>query len=205
MKILSISTDRKIFEEGSAVFDRSLGYSSKVEELHIVVFTLKRENLTEKKIGNLYLYPTNSGTEWLYVWNALRLSKKIIKQNNLKKQTVISTQDPFQCGFVGVCLKRKFHLPLQVQIHTDFLGPYFSKSFFNKVRRVIASFVIPRADGLRIVSGVIKDSISKAYPKLKVSIDVLPIFFDIEKMTNNSDLLTRSVSKGFELTILMAS
>ncbi len=203
MKVLSIGTDRKLFEEGSAVLERALGYASKVEELHMLVFTLKKERLSTKKINNLYLYPTNSLSQWLYVLDALKLSKKVIVENKLSSGSVISTQDPFQTGFVGVCLKHRFNLPLQVQIHTDFLNPYFSKSFFNKIRRTIASFVIPRADGLRVVSEIIKSSLKKSFPNLKINIDVLPIFFDID------DLLTRSVSRldftQFRFIVFMAS
>jgi len=199
-----------MFEEGSAVLKRNLGYASKSEEFHIVVFTLKKENLLPKKINNLYLYPTNSTTEWLYVWDALRLSKRIIIENKLLSGSVISTQDPFQTGFVGMILSKKFHLPLQIQIHTDFLSSYFFKSFFNKIRVRIASFVIPRADSLRVVSEVIKQSINKKYPKLKISIDVLPIFFDIEKISMNNNFSTLGVEKleifsRFKFIIFMAS
>src|SRR3989344_942637 len=207
MKVISIGTDRKVFEEESQVFGRNVEYASKMDELHIVVFTLKREGLTAKKIGNLYLYPTNSFSEWLYVWDALRLSKNLISQRGLLKNTVISTQDPFQCGFVGVKLAKRFHLPLQVQVHTDFLSPYFSKSFFNKVRKIIASYVIPRASSLRVVGDMIKNSIEKKFSNLKIPINVLPIFFNVEKMAH---LSTSQVDKSLnfpqlKFTVLMAS
>ena len=70
MKVLSIGTDRKVFDKNSQVFERVLGYASKMEESHILVFTLKKEGLLKQKINNLYLHPTNSFSQWFYVWDA---------------------------------------------------------------------------------------------------------------------------------------
>ena len=60
MKVLSIGTDRKLFEKESAVLERSMDYTSKLEEFHIIVFSLKKHNLSQKDEGNLHIYPTNS-------------------------------------------------------------------------------------------------------------------------------------------------
>jgi len=206
MKVLSIGTDRKVFDKNSQVFERVLGYASKMEESHILVFTLKKEGLLKQKINNLYLHPTNSFSQWFYVWDAYWLGKKIILDYGLVNQTVISTQDPFQTGFVGVYLSKKFNLPLQLQIHTDFLSNHFSKSFFNLIRRIIAYFVIPSAQGIRVVSQVIKDSLEKQYNDLRVTIEILPVFVDIEKIINTKPSIDIKIKfPQFKFVILMAS
>ena len=207
MKVLSISTDRKIFAEGSSVFSRTKLYASKVSEMHIVVFTLQKEKHTYKQIGNLHIYPTNSLTQWLYVASALRLGKKIIKEHSLVKgESVISTQDPFQTGFVGARLSGKFSLPLQVQIHTDFLSRYYSRSFFNNIRNIIAHYVIPKAKGIRVVSETISNSLIREFPHLKTVPSLLPVFVDIEKII--SEAPKRDIKKDFpkfKFIIFMAS
>ena len=44
MKILSIGSDKKLFDENSEVRRRIIEYGQLVDELHIVVFTNKKLN-----------------------------------------------------------------------------------------------------------------------------------------------------------------
>jgi glycosyltransferase involved in cell wall biosynthesis len=207
MKVLLIGTDRKLFDENSGVFSRTSEYAKKVEELHVLIFTLKNEGHKFKKIGNLYLHPTNSLTKWFYVFNGKSLGSKITLDNKfIKDDSVISSQDPFQTGLVGLYLKSKFNFPFQVQIHTDFLSPHFRTSFLNKIRVRMSKKVIPRADGIRVVSSVVADSLKKEFPKLSIKPSVLPVFVDIRKILETP--ITRDLEKDFpqfKFTIFMAS
>ncbi len=185
MRVLSIGTDRKLFEDGSAVRARMVEYASLFEELHVVVFTRKLQNFkTFKLTTNSWVYPTNSWSRWLYIFDAIRLGKLIVKgQRSMVNGWVISAQDPFECGLAAARIARRFKLPLHVQIHTDFLSPYFiSLSLLNRLRVFIASSVLPRANAIRVVSQRIKDSLlqTKNY-KLKTVPTVLPIFTELEK------------------------
>lgn len=191
MKVLSISTDRKIFENDSPVQKRIVEYGNMVDELNIIVFNLKNSKLqipNYKQIQNLkfqipntnvWLYPTNSKNKLFYIIDAIRIGKKIIK-----KDWIITTQDPFETGLAGWFISRKFKNKLQFQIHTDFLSKYFKKeSFLNKIRVVVAKFLLPKADGIRVVSERIKQSLLTTHYKLP-TISVLPIFVDIKKIEN---------------------
>lgn len=181
--------DRKLFEEGSAVLTRSLEYASKMEELHIIVFSLKKHGLQIKKVNNLSIYPTNSSNRISFLFDAYRLGKKIIKKNNFELgKSVITVQD--YMGVIGYALSKKFKFPLQLQIHTDLFSLYFKNSlfgFFNFwysgwVHVPLTKFLIPRVSGLRVVSEVIADSIKDKFPHLKIKPDILPVFVDIEKI-----------------------
>lgn len=203
MKVLSIGTDRKLFEEGSGVFLRAMEYASKFKETHIVVFSLKSHGLKNAKKDNLYIYPTNSNSRWLYVIDAFKLARKItIHEGFGPKSTVVTCQDPFESGLVGYFLKKKFHLPLQLQVHTDFLSTYFSNDYLNKIRVLIAKFIIPSSDGIRVVSSSVSESIKKYFPGLKAKITVLPIFVDIEKIINRE---VGFDSRGSEISVVMVS
>ena len=82
MKVLSIGTDRKIFEKNSAVAARSVSYGTLIESLHIVVFTLKSQKFEKFSLSaNVTVYPTNSFSRWFFVSDAISLGKKIIKEN----------------------------------------------------------------------------------------------------------------------------
>lgn len=205
MKVLSIGTDRKLFTEDSSVLERSKSYASKTEEYHVIVFTLKSEEHKFLKIGNLYIHPTNSLSQWFYVLDGYRLSKKIFKDFSFKRENaVVSTQDPFQTGFVGMCISERYKIPLQVQIHTDYLSPYFSESFFNIIRGFIASIVIPNADGIRVVSSIIADSLKTRFKRLKARVDILPVFVEIENFMN-ANSVDGEKADLFDFTVLMAS
>src|SRR4051812_23232359 len=114
MKVLSIGMDKKLFVDGSDVLSRSIGYAEKMEELHIVVFALEKAGYVEKKIGNLFIYPTNSKSRFKYISDAKKIGQKIIQKNS--GDWIITTQDPFETGLVGYKLKKKLNLPLQIQI-----------------------------------------------------------------------------------------
>ncbi|KND46687.1 MAG: glycogen(starch) synthase [Parcubacteria bacterium C7867-006] len=205
MKVLSIGTDRKLFEDSSTVLSRMISYASKVEEMHIIVFTKK--GFREKNIGNLHIHPTNSVNPLYYIFDAIKIGEEIIKNNNLSlTNSVLSTQDPFETGVVGYFLHKRHFLPFQVQVHTDFLSSHFKIGFINKIRVFIARFVIQKAQGIRVVSDVIKESVKNKFPKLSVNIEVLPIFVDIQNIVNFvPNESAKKVFSNFKFTIFMAS
>src|SRR3990167_2203685 len=142
LKILMIGSDRKLFDEGSAVSQRIKEYGNLVVELHIIVFAtrkhlrlLKIENSKLKISNNVWVYPTNSFSRWFYLRDAVTLSKKIVYENKfIRGKSVITTQDPFECGWTGLKIKKWWRLPLEVQLHTDPFSPYFT-GFQNRVRQ----------------------------------------------------------------------
>ena len=178
MKVIMIGSDRKLFAEGSAVRSRILEYGSLSEELHVIVFSQKNLGLKDVKIAdNVWLYPTNSKNRFRYMSDAVRLGNKI------KGADIVTTQDPFEAGYVGWKMSRRGGPKLHVQIHTDFFSPFFVKgSFLNKIRVRIARFIIPRAECVRVVSKKIADSIQFHNIKIKNNPYILPIFVDIKKI-----------------------
>ena len=78
MKILMLSTDRKIFDKNSSVRERMIEYGKIVEELHILIFT--RGGQKEIKLSdNVYAYPTNTPLKLAYFPRAYKLGKRILK------------------------------------------------------------------------------------------------------------------------------
>jgi len=202
MKVLSIGSDRNLFNENSSVRQRVIEYGSLVDELHIVVFSKKILGLSEKKIAdNVWLHPTNSVSKLLYIANAIKIGKKI---SNID---LVTAQDPFETGIAGWRLARAAGARLQLQIHTDFLSPYFiNESFLNKTRIKIAKFLLPKADSIRVVSKRIVNSLETAGLRLKTEPQVLPIFVDVESIrTKIASVNIHSLYKQFDTIILMVS
>jgi len=212
-----ISNDANILADPYAVQPRMIAYGALVDELHIVVLveqkiqdTSNKEQTNSKfKIQNtnVTIYPTHSKNKWMYVFNAIRIGKDIVQNASFTKSTaIITTQDPFETGIVGRQLSRKFNIPLHVQVHADFLSPYFIRSFLSRVRLRIAPFVLRSASAVRVVSKRIRDSLTKTYRISASRISVLPIFVDartIEQMPVNTSL--KDAFPQFQNIILMVS
>jgi len=153
LKVLMISSDRNILVPRSAVSERMKEYGTLVKELHIIVFatkkharSLKIENSKLKISDNVWVYPTNSLSRWLYPLDAIRIGKNI-------KASLITTQDPFESGWAGLKLKKILKIPLEVQLHTDPYSRHFS-GFLNWIRRLIMRNVMREADSIRDVANL---------------------------------------------------
>lgn len=180
MKVLMISSDRKILLPDSDVSGRMIEYGKLVEELHIVLLSDKTHELREKQIsGNVWVYPTNSSGTISRPTDAARIGKRIVFEKKfIRGKSVITTQDPFECGWAGLKIKRKWRIALEVQLHTDPFSSEF-KGFKNSIRKLFMNRILSNADTVRVVSAELKSKISKI---TKAEIRVLPIYFDQKKI-----------------------
>ncbi|HEY4478314.1 MAG TPA: glycosyltransferase [Candidatus Paceibacterota bacterium] len=211
MKLLMISTDRKIFDKGSAVAQRQIEYAKKYEEVHIIVFTKKSNKLCkycgkscnncgkdcgqtvncgqycEKAVENLFIYPTNSSSRFSYIFNALALGRFIAEKRSISH---ITCQDPFETGLIGVLIKNRYRVKstgiapeLELQIHTDIGSSYFQHfNFLNRIRTLISKYTLTRANTVRVVSQRIKDYVKKYIDESKI--EIRPIEVNIDKIKN---------------------
>src|SRR6185503_8011999 len=105
---------------------------------------------------NVWIYPTNSVSRWSYINDANRLGREIVFKNKfVRGQALITAQDPFESGLVAYKVKKRWRLPLEIQLHTDPFSPYF-KDFLNIIRKFIARKVLRNADTVRVVSEELK-------------------------------------------------
>ena len=216
MKAIFVGTDRKIFEEDSVIRQRMVEYARFFDELHLVVFSNRKSQILNSKsetpnkiklyVGqvnskiqiskNIWVYPTNSRNRFFYITDAFFIIKKLIK--NSRNDVIISCQDPFETGIVGVFSKLFFNLPLHIQIHTDLEHKYFRElSLLNQIRSMMAEFVLRYADRVRVVSERIKKSISP----FNLNIDVLPIKVEIQLLSSEGHSFGREANSLNILTI----
>jgi len=176
MHVLSISTDRNVFDDSSAVQARALEYAKALGSVDTIVFSRLNQNCQKEKIvDKLSLYATRSRSRWLYIVDAIKIAK------TLTKPDVVTTQDPFESGLAGFFIANHFKVPLHVQVHTDLFSPEFAKhSWLNRARLVIARIILKKAQRVRVVSERIKELIEDRNIT-KSTITVLPIFVDVEK------------------------
>ncbi len=179
LKILMISSDRKVLEPESAVTARMKGYGALVGELHIVLLSDASHGLKEAQIEkNVWVYPTNSFSKIFRPLDASRMGKRLVAEKHFVRGASLITAQDVECGWAGLAVKKKWRLPLEAQVHTDILSPHFS-GFQNKVRKFFTRRILREADAVRVVSEELKDRLA---PFTKARISVLPIAVDREKI-----------------------
>ena len=179
LKVLMLSSDRNILLPGSLVAERMRDYGNLVEALHIVLLCDRSHSLKETVLAsNVFVYPTNSLASIFRPLDAARLGKKLILEKKFVRGKSVITADSIECGWAGVRIKRKWRLPLEVQLHTDPFSPYFS-GFQNAVRKFFAGSVLRNADRVRVVSEALKAQVSRI---TQAEVEVLPIYVDKQKI-----------------------
>ena len=198
MRVLSISLDKKILDKNSKTFKRQKEYADLIDEYCIVVFGPKKEIRNE----TLFIYGSGGNSKISRFFKAYKKAKQILENKDLRNW-LITTQDPFFTGLLGYLLKGKFYIKLHVQIHG------FEK-FFG-LRKLIAKFIISRADGFRVVSKRLKKRLIDEFGIKENKITVVYIFTPtninlnikyaekLQKIT--SSYLTKKVEKFIFLTV----
>ncbi|MBI2045855.1 MAG: glycosyltransferase family 4 protein [Parcubacteria group bacterium] len=206
MRVLMLSTDSKIFEKDSAVRARMIEYGRLCEELHIIIFRARIKNQESRiKISdNVFIYSTNSLSRWLYIFDAYKIAKRINHDSLfMTHDFLVTCQNPFETGFAGWRVSRALGARLELQVHTDFMSHYFAaENIKNKIRVMVAKFLLPKADCVRVVSERIKKSISGF---TNAPIAVLPIFTDVQKFKNADGSRVRAEFPQFEKIVLVVS
>lgn len=214
MRVIVVGSERNLFKEGSAARERILGYGALFEELHIIVFTGRGSEFKQQKIAdNVFVYPTRSWSRFFYVSGAKKIARRLrnsfLKHPLPDTRIVVSAQDPFESGLVAKQIAPLFGARLHLQIHTDFLSPYFSSSILNRTRVAIAKKILPLADSVRVVSKSIEQGLIESGLVSREKIKVLPIYVDVSTFDEHvvieptSDL--RKKFPEFKFIALMAS
>lgn len=178
-KALFISNDPSLFIEGSATRTRMQAYAREIGELHILARHRKNVEFAD---GALTLHGVRMGKILSPLALASR-AKKLIRTHGIE---VVSAQDPFEHGWAALKAARGTAARLHIQVHTDFLSPWFVREgntrsarvrmpFLNKVRRRIAERVLPEVSGIRAVSKRVKDSLITRYGDRIPEPSVIPI------------------------------
>lgn len=181
MIVISIGTERKLFTQ-NPTRDRILTMGNCFEQYHIVTLALKKDGFHQEIIGNAIIYPTNSSSKIWYIWDAIKVTYRIAKKLSVaeKQKTIITAQDPFECGFVGWVVAKMQNIKLHIQIHTDIFSPFFKNTWMQYIRMMIAPLIIRDADAIRCDSKRILDVIVNKKMN-HAPIDVLPIYIATEK------------------------
>jgi glycosyltransferase involved in cell wall biosynthesis len=214
MRVIVVGSERGLFDPESSARSRIASYGPLFEETHIIVFTGRGKMFVETKIAeNVFVHPTRSWTRFLYIHDAQKVARRL--QTDFSKRpakdgkTVVSAQDPFEAGLTASKIARILSAGLHLQVHTDFLSPYFATSLLNRWRVGVARKLIPTAQRIRVVSESLKRRISSTLSIPGERIDVLPVFVDTTRFDTGDSVheerSNREHFSQFKFVILMAS
>ncbi len=175
--VLTVGTELAVLSPDSPVRKRIFSYGKYFKTMHIVLMSgITGQGSVHE--DNVTVYPTNSPNKVQRFLDALQIGKAITGVD------IVSSQDPFETGFIAWLIARHHKAPLHVQLHTDFLAPeYASHSIINRIRVLIAGFIIHRASRVRVVSKEVGESITARYGT-KIPVSVIPIYTDLERFRN---------------------
>lgn len=174
MKALFISNDRSIPDVGSATRARMQAYAEEIGEMHVLLRGKEARTTTD---GAITIHEVRI-SRLLVPFMLQRHARILIEKYALE---IVSAQDPFEHGWVAMRIgKKNPNVKVHIQVHTDFLSPWFTygysrASVLNRVRTIMADIVLPRANGIRVVSERVKRSLIARYGSRIPDVVVIPI------------------------------
>lgn len=202
------SSDGNILRQDSAVARRMIAYGQEYDSLDIILLNTRADAQKDFSLGDkVNVFCTSSFAKPLSPVKAFFLAAKLIFKGNYKiDETLIITQDPFEIGLSGYMVHLFTKIPLELQLHTDVLSPYFaSHTLKNRVRTYIARFLIPQANRVRVVSNKIKQGLISELKIPAEKIEVRPVQVALGEAISSLGVNVREKYPGFDRYILMVS
>jgi 1,2-diacylglycerol 3-alpha-glucosyltransferase len=169
LRILTFSTDKSILKESSRAHKRCIEYGELVEKYNVLLASDSAKQIVKTNavtIQAIFCHNLSSVLKRIVViFKFYAEAKKIIKD---EKINIISSQDPFEYGFLAYVLSKKFKIGLHIQNHGDFFSNNYWKSenLLHFFRYYLGIFVMKKANSIRVVSKRIKKTLIE---KLKIN------------------------------------
>ncbi len=198
MKIISLGSDRNLFIEGSQVRERIAQLGGTFDKYLIIVHTLKsRDGKLAPVVLNATtsVIPTNSKNRLFMLWDMFLLAKENIND----PRWVITTQDPFWVGILGLILSKIKNIKFVAQVHTDIFSTYFKKMY--RMQYFCAYLVCRHATRVRVVRRSIADNVYQRFGVQKDRIIVLPVFIP----PTNPDLFQSNSVYSHDVNVLICA
>jgi glycosyltransferase involved in cell wall biosynthesis len=173
MKILSISLDNQVLERDSAVQKRILEYGNLVDKYTLIVLANKVTTLDlSEKIRIISIDAKNKALGFI------KLKFVVWKTLKKEKYDLITVQDVYFVGFLALWMARIYKIGLEIQVHG------FEK--FRGIRKLIAEYVLKRADAIRVVSQRLKKQLIKEFKVEENKIVVIPVYVGVKMVETQS-------------------
>ncbi|MFQ5560415.1 MAG: glycosyltransferase family 4 protein [Nitrospinota bacterium] len=185
MNVLVIGKDSTVFNTGPSVFGdtrKRQMYHAKVlreragEKSSFRLICYSNSDVTIKEdflADGLTLYPTRSAHRATFLWGTIKVLPRVLRG---WKPDLITTQCPWEEGTLAFILSKVLKTSFLPQVHFDLFSESWKKEhWLNSFRRKVASFLICRSDGVRVVSKKVKKDIIEKLGVAPEKIFVVPV------------------------------
>jgi glycosyltransferase involved in cell wall biosynthesis len=166
LKVISIGLDPTI-----ALVDPSVGsrgdsrrrqeeYAELTAGYTAIVKTPRDPRYQPYRWGNGHaILPTQSPGAGRFPWDAFQLAARVCRERGAD---LVMTQDPFSTGLAGYWLKKRFGVPLCIQVHNDMIGCdwWMRESRANRLMEPLGAWLVRRADTVQVVSQTIRSRLA---------------------------------------------
>ena len=143
MKVLVLGLDQTILKKTSLSFQRAEIYKKVLDKYFVLVPAASTEQVVISE--GLQFFGFGGFLKIMKLVKIFFGAKKILQE---EKFDVISTQDVYFLGFVGLILARLFSIGLEIQVHG------WEKKGWGRLS--LARFILKRANAIRVVSQRLK-------------------------------------------------
>lgn len=185
MFVVNLALDPKALDPESVVAFRNRAYGRLTEHYSIVVPSTS--TMTVHLSDKTTVYGVGGMHKIVQLFRMYRTASTLIKAG---KCDVITAQDMYFLGLLGLFLSRRHHLGLEVQV----LG--IEK--LTPLRKRIAVFVLKRASTVRALSDRLKDRLVTEFNVDAHTITVVTIYVDVNKLGLDVRTLSESDAVLFE-------
>jgi len=168
MRVLNLSLDQKILDKESRVSQRVSEYGVLVDRYDVIVPSFKDVSVALR--SNVNVCGVSARAKLV---QALRMWKKARQCMKEVGYDVVTCQDPFFLGLIGVRLSKKYQAGLEVQVHG------FGKQ--GVIRNFLMKYTLKEARSVRVVSQRAKKLLITTYQVQEHKIVVVPIYVDVER------------------------
>lgn len=175
MKILNFSLDQSLFNPHSIAARRLADYGQMAQRY--VLLVPNRYDLRHELGQGVEVIGVGGWCKeviWFRTWFK---AKKILLHD---KFDVISVQDVYFLALIAWRVARKYRLPFEIQVHG------FER--FRGLRQRLARFLLPRADGVRVVSQRLKKILVEDFKVAPEKISVVSVYSEFKCEIVDEDL-----------------
>lgn len=163
INVLSLSYAKELFlkpeESLGDTLQRTLSYSKQINSYTLIILTLRKDKFKKKQLSsNCIAIPTNGLNRIHSLIRIFTLANKILKKESI---SLIQCQEPIFTGFIGLLLKNKYDIPLNVLLYGGNIYDenWLNQRCINKIFACIGKYVIKKADGIQVEASLIKESL----------------------------------------------
>jgi glycosyltransferase involved in cell wall biosynthesis len=175
MHLVMLGQDASLLSESSEAMERTLAYGEYFSGIHAYVFAKK---ILQQRVTNKNVSVVGFSTLFQALVGFFRIWKDVKGLKNKGLQVVITTQDPFEIGLIGLIISRFTRTFFHVQIHTDISSVHMQhEGSRTYLQYLLSRLVLPRAHRIRVVSQRLANFCMQKLHIANKKIDRVPMFY----------------------------